>query len=254
MRTIVKFPRTPHLEGSRSQPGDEGLPIISPRELHDCFLVIEEKLDGANSGLSFEEDGSLILQCRGHVLSGGPRERQFDLFKRWAHHHRGALWDVLGARYIMYGEWLYARHTIRYDRLPHYFLEFDLLDRETGQFLSTERRRNILAGAPVVSVPVLGEGAFDRFEQFLGTSRYASAELMEGLYIKCEEEGVVQGRYKYVRSGFLQSVEDQGEHWMDRPIEPNTLREGADLFVVPTSGVLENPERETTHIGAHQAR
>ncbi|HEY4355759.1 MAG TPA: RNA ligase family protein [Acidobacteriaceae bacterium] len=232
MRTIVKFPRTPHLEGSRTQPGDEDVPIVSPRDLRGRFLVVEEKVDGANSGISFDTNGTLILQCRGHVLSGGPRERQFDLFKRWANHHRAALWQVLGTRYVMYGEWLYARHTIRYDQLPHYFLEFDLLDTETEEFLGTDRRRNVLGGAPIVSAPVLGSGNFDRLEHLLGPSQCASTERMEGLYIKWEEHGTVRGRYKFVRSSFLQAVEDQGEHWMDRPIEPNTLRDGVDLFAV----------------------
>jgi RNA ligase-like protein len=115
--------------------------------------VAEEKLDGANSAVSFDDDGELILQSRGHVLSGGPRERQFDLFKRWAKAHRGTLSRALGNRYTLYGEWLYARHTIRYDRLPQYFLEFDVFDRDADQFLSTQRRRKLLSSAPVVSVP-----------------------------------------------------------------------------------------------------
>jgi hypothetical protein len=227
---ITKFPRTPHLEGSRTQRGDDDVPIIPPGDLRGHSLVIEEKVDGANSGISFDANGCLILQCRGHVLSGGPRERQFDLFKRWANHHRPALWEALGTRYVMYGEWLYARHMIRYDELPHYFLEFDLLDREAGEFLSTDLRRTILDGFPVVSVPVLGSGSIDRFEGFLGPSQCASSELMEGLYIKWEENGRVLGRYKYVRNSFSQAVEDEGEHWMDRPIEPNLLRKGVDIF------------------------
>ena len=92
------------------------------------------------------------------MLSGDPRERQFDLFKRWANAHRSTLSRVLGTRYTLYGEWLYARHTIRYDCLPHYFLEFDLFDRETDEFLSTDRRRALLSSAPLVPVPVLGQG------------------------------------------------------------------------------------------------
>jgi len=84
MRGIVKYPRTPHLDGSRVQPGDEDLGIVGISDLEGLPLVIEEKLDGSNSGISFDDDGSLVLQSRGHVLTGGPRERQFDLFKRWA--------------------------------------------------------------------------------------------------------------------------------------------------------------------------
>jgi hypothetical protein len=54
--------------------------------------------------------------------------------------------------------------------------------------------------------------------------------LMEGLYIKIEEDGAVKERYKYVRPGFLQAVFNSESHWMDRPIVPNCLKEGAMLF------------------------
>jgi hypothetical protein len=227
---IVKYPRTPHFEGSRLQAGDEDVPVVPSGELRGRHLVLEEKLDGANSAISFDSGGTLILQSRGHVLSGGPRERQFDLFKRWANHHATALFEVLGSRYILYGEWLFARHSIFYDQLPHYFLEFDLLDRETGIFFSTERRRELLEGSPVVSVPVLATGAISNFTRYLGRSTCSSAERMEGLYIKWEENGQVMGRYKYVRNSFLQAIEDEGVHWMDRPLEQNLLRPGTDIF------------------------
>jgi len=230
MKPILKYPRTPHLLGSRQQQGDEDLAIVSPTDLKGRFLVVEEKLDGANSAISFDEDGALVLQSRGHMLSGGPRERQFDLFKRWANAHRGALLRVLGITYVLYGEWLYARHTIRYDRLPHYFLEFDVFDRDTDLFLSTQRRRQLLSSSPVVSVPVLDQGRLSRFESLIGRSTCSSTEIMEGLYIKWEEDGCVRGRYKYVRDGFTQAVEQGGVHWLDRPLEPNVLRDGIDVF------------------------
>ena len=234
MRAIVKYPRTPHLAGSRVQAGDEELKVVPLEELKGRPLVIEEKLDGSNTGISFDADGMLVLQSRGHVLTGGARERQFDLFKRWASWRQVALWEILRSRYLMYGEWLYARHTIFYDELPHYFLEFDILDRETEEFLSTERRRGMLAGSPVLSVPVLHEGPVKalKLDGLLGRSRCSSSELMEGLYIKWEEGGRVVGRYKYLRDSFLQAAADAETHWMDRPIEPNRLRPGVDLFGV----------------------
>jgi hypothetical protein len=230
MKAIIKYPRTPHLEGSRRQPGDEELKIVRAGDLRGRPLVVEEKLDGSNSGISFEADGTLVLQSRGHVLTGGPRERQFDLFKRWSSWHRDTLWKILGSRYTMYGEWLYARHTIPYDELPHYFLEFDMLDRDAEEFLDTKRRHKLLAGSPVLSVPVLATGQVKTFEAIVGRSRCSSTEWMEGLYIKWEEDGQVKERYKYVRGSFLQTVADSETHWMDRPIVPNQLRAGVDVF------------------------
>src|SRR5205823_4189273 len=109
-------------------------------------------------GISFDAAGRLWLQSRGHFLTGGSREKHFDLFKRWASTHASALHAALGRRFVLYGEWLYAKHTVFYDRLPHYFLEFDVLDTETGAFLGTEQRRALLRGMPVASVPVLRTG------------------------------------------------------------------------------------------------
>jgi hypothetical protein len=52
---------------------------------------------------------------------------------------------------------------------------------------------------------------------------------MEGLYVKVEAGGVVTGRYKFVRDEFLQTVTADG-HWQDRPLIPNRLAGGAELF------------------------
>ena len=250
---IHKYPRTPHLEGSRLQPGDEDLSQIPFASIQGRHLVIEEKCDGANSAVSFDADGELLLQSRGHYLTGGYRERHYNLMKRWAVAHRDALYQLLGKKYIMYGEWVYAKHTVFYDELPHYFLEFDILDRDTGVFLDTPSRHAMLRDAPIVSVPVLGSGVYRKKEdvlKLLGPSAYISGNqrehlwegverlgldpekacsetdlsgMMEGLYIKVEEDGRVVDRMKFVRAAFLQCVDFSESHWIDKPIIPNQL-------------------------------
>jgi hypothetical protein len=257
---VHKYPRTRHIEGSRLQAGDEDLEAAPFEELRGRPIVVEEKLDGANAAVSFGPGGELLLQSRGHYLEGGGRERHFALFKSWARSRSSALRAVLGERYVLYGEWLYAKHTVFYDRLPHYFLEFDVLDTEDGSFLSTPRRRELLAGAPVVPVPVLREGVATTLGDLvglLGRSLYKGGawrerldeeaaargidgervrretdpgDEAEGLYVKVEEAGRVAGRYKFVRASFLATVLAGGDHWLDRPILPNRLAEGVDLF------------------------
>ena len=250
---IRKYPRTPHLEGSRLQPGDEDLSQIPFEAVRGRHLVIEEKCDGANTAVSFGADGEMLLQSRGHYLRGGYRERHYDLMKLWANAHRDVFYELFGKRYVMYGEWMYAKHTVYYDRLPHYFLEFDILDRETGVFLDTPTRHAMLKDAPVVSVPVLGEGRFGSMADILahlGPSSYIGGDrrehlredaerlgldpekacadtdltgMMEGLYIKEETDGRVADRMKYVRAAFLQCVDFSETHWIDKPIIPNRL-------------------------------
>ncbi|MBM3457304.1 MAG: DNA ligase [Armatimonadetes bacterium] len=257
---MLKYPRTPHLEGSRFQSGDHDLEAVPFQELRSRYVVVEEKLDGANVGISFSESGKLLLQSRGHYLTGGPRERHFALLKQWAGVHQAALWSILSDQYVLYGEWLFAKHTCFYDALPHYFLEFDLVDREEGYFLSTAARRVLLEGLPVRSVPVLWEGCPERLSdltRWIGPSLYKTAgwraslaasaraagvapeqalresddaDLMEGLYLKVEEGDRLLGRYKYVRSGFLNALLDSGTHWQDRPIVENLLATGVDLW------------------------
>jgi hypothetical protein len=257
---LKKYPRTRHIEGSRFQEGDEDLESVRFREVRGKFLVVEEKLDGANTGISFDDAGELRLQSRGHFLTGGGRERHFALLKTWAGAHRDALHRVLGSRYVLYGEWLYAKHTVFYDRLPHYFFEFDILDTADGTFLSTARRREMLAGTPVTSVPVIHEGPIAKLsdlEALVKPSLYKSAtwresldaavrekgldverarretdlsDLSEGLYIKVEEKGAVTDRLKWVRSDFLQTIAANDSHWQSRPIIPNGLAPGVDLF------------------------
>ena len=251
--TIQKYPRTPHIEGSRLQPGDEDLSQIPFGTIRNRHLVIEEKCDGANSAISFDENGELLLQSRGHYLTGGYRERHYNLMKQWAMAHRDKFFELLGTKYIMYGEWLYAKHTVFYDALPHFFLEFDILDRESGMFLDTPKRHAMLKNTPVVSVPVLGSGLYKSKEEMLkllGQSNYVTGNqrqklwdsavklgldperncketdlsgMMEGLYIKVEENGQVVDRMKFVRAAFLQCVDFSETHWIDKPIIPNQL-------------------------------
>ena len=78
MERIYKYPRTRHIEGSRIQAGDEDLKNVRFEEIKGRFVVLEEKVDGANCGVSFDEDGTLMLQSRGHFLNGGYGERLFD--------------------------------------------------------------------------------------------------------------------------------------------------------------------------------
>ena len=254
MERILKYPRTQHLQGSRLQAGDEDLSQIPFKEILGKYIVIEEKIDGANSAISFDEDGNLLLQSRGHYLRGGYSERHYNLLKQWANHNLELLYCALEDRYIMYGEWMYAKHTVFYDALPDYFMEFDIYDRERQVFLDTESRRKITDPMGIISsVPVLGKGVYKTKESILahiGDSLYITENhietlralsekqgldverqvretdpslTMEGLYIKVEEDGVVKQRMKYVRNSFYQCLMESGSHWQQRPIIPNQL-------------------------------
>ena len=257
---FLKYPRTPHLEGSRLQLGDTAADQVPVSSLVAGELVWEEKVDGANSGISVTEDVSIQLQSRGHILLGGAREAQFNLFKQWATALTDDFYLVLGDRYTMYGEWCYAKHSVFYDKLPHYFLEFDIYDRVDNYWLDTDSRHTLIRDLPVVSVPVVYRGmvknkkgieslikpSLFKSENWLANLRLQAerhgldpaqavkdteqSNLSEGLYIKHEKDGEVIGRYKYVRYNFVQTILDSGTHWSDRPILPNMLDKHVTIF------------------------
>lgn len=264
---IIKYERTPHLEGSKLQPGDsdhDQVTIAALRARYPGALwVQEEKLDGANCAASFNDQLSMILQSRGHELRGGARERQFAQFKEWAWWIEGQLMERLENRYVMYGEWTFAKHTSFYDKLPHYFHEFDILDKQTGRYLSTFARRRLLQGLAVTSVPVTSvDWPIDqidlrtRLKRSVYTSpdwernlaaaaeaagvdpgraalETAANDLAEGFYIKIEDEDHVLARAKFVHPRFLQTILDNDGHWSERPMIRNQLAEGVDLFAAP---------------------
>ncbi|MGK2855979.1 MAG: RNA ligase family protein [Thermoanaerobaculia bacterium] len=92
---------------------------------------MQEKLDGANVSVRVADE-CLVPENRGKPVSSHP---QFDPFKAWVAAHPG-LHDL--DNLILYGEWLYAEHGTPYNRLPDYFIAYDLYDTTTETFCTTD--------------------------------------------------------------------------------------------------------------------
>ena len=206
-------------------------------------------MDGANAAISFV-DGKLTLQSRGHILTGGSREKLFERLWPWAYERQPELQDFLGNRYILFGEWLYAKNRIFYDALPDIFIAFDMYDKEENYFMSSEWRAFL--PDTIKSSHVLWVGRYDKappFSSLIGPSNYQSDKwrkrfnqamrsstgkkfyeesetdrsgLMEGIYVKVEKDGKVIGRMKRPRPDF-EKVRTQDRLWGRRPLLPNLV-------------------------------
>lgn len=238
---FVKYPRTPHLFGSRGTDDDKHLSAKkSLAFISDESLIVEEKLDGTNIGIHFTSEGRMVLQNRGHEITTAMHP-QYDLFKQWVYCKRPILEVILEDRWIMFGEWLYAKHTIYYRQLPHYFFEFDIYDKQTEEFLTFEERTTKLADTGILTVPILHEGALspEELADLIGPSAFDSEfehpetkmidHLMEGLYLRTESETAVTGRAKFVRPEFVEKIK-QSEHWQHQQMVPNVLAEDAEIW------------------------
>lgn len=238
---FIKYPRTPHLFGSKGTDDDKHLGRKeSEAFIADPSLIVEEKIDGTNVGIHFTTRGRMVLQCRGHEITEGMHP-QYDPFKQWTSVKRPLLEAMLGSRFILYGEWLYAKHSVHYRALPHYFFEFDLYDKDAARFLDLATRLRMLDGTGLHTVPVLhrGPATTEALRALIGPSAFDSAfdnpltgrtdHLIEGLYLRTEAGGFVTGRAKLVRPEFVEKVK-QSEHWQHQAMVSNGLAEGANIW------------------------
>ena len=238
---FTKYPRTPHLFGSKGTDDDKHLgEEESQAFVADESLIVEEKIDGTNVGIHFSDAGELVLQCRGHLITSGMHP-QYDLFKQWAAVKRHVMEEQLENRFILFGEWVYARHSIFYRSLTHYFFEFDIYDKVEEAFLDLGQRLALLEGTGIQTVPVIHTGTVSRedLDDLIGPSQFDSHfeipltkqtdNLMEGLYLRTEAEGVVTRRAKFVRPEFVEKIK-QSTHWQHQQMVPNELADDLNIW------------------------
>ena len=139
-----KYNRTPHLPWSPGGTNDDKR-IDRLDNLTHVSLIFTEKMDGSNVCL---ESGSVY--ARSH--SGPPSHPSFDALK--ALHSR--VRHLIPPGVQVFGEWLYAKHSIHYTNQPHYLMLFGVRDNNTvgkthGSWAEVEEMARRL-GVPTVPV------------------------------------------------------------------------------------------------------
>ena len=74
---------------------------------------------------------------------------------------------------------------------------------------------------------LIGPSHFD--SQFENPLTKRTDNLMEGLYLRTEADGIVTGRAKFVRSEFVEKIK-QSTHWQHQAMVPNQLASGVDIW------------------------
>lgn len=220
---FFRFPHTPHIAwlGEGQPRDDKVLALPEAHKLLSHELIVEEKVDGANLGLSVDDSGVLRAQNRGAYLDLSLPKEQFKPLKRWLAPRADVLADALFPDLMLFGEWCYAVHSVRYTRLPDWFLAFDIYDRTNGEFWSVARRDTLAAKLGLEVVPRLGSGRFDlpKLKALLGESRLADGPA-EGLYVRHSAGDNLNARAKLVRREFVQAID---EHWSKKVLVTNAL-------------------------------
>lgn len=224
---FFRFPHTPHIAwlGEGAPREDKLLSEDDVAFLLAGEVVVEEKLDGANLGLSVGPEGILRAQNRGQYLGHSP-SGQFQRLPAWLELHGPAIASALGKDLIAFGEWCAARHSLDYDRLPDWWLLFDIYDRQAGRFWSTRRRDSFADKFQLSAVATLAHGSqtVESLKTLLAASgsRYRKGG-MEGVVVRREDDDWLLARGKLVRADFTQAIDD---HWRARKLEWNRVRWG----------------------------
>lgn len=198
---------------------------MSPQEANVMLaheIVVEEKLDGANLGISVSPEGMMRTQNRGQYLVE-PHAGQFRTLSSWLKPREDALFEALGEHFILFGEWCAARHSLDYNHLSDWLIVFDFYDRQERRFWSSVRR-NALAeqlGLKVVPKVFAGKATLESLRELLHKQPSAFRNgPMEGVVVRYDSGDWLCERAKLVRPDFTQAI---GEHWRNRKIEWNSL-------------------------------
>ena len=158
-------------------------------------IVIQEKIDGSNASIRYdEESGTLKAFSRRLELSADNTLNGFWDYVQTL--NLNTFKEILGSRYIVFGEWMGAKHAIKYpENVYGKFWMFDVWDTQTEQYLPYEETRSfydklIACGNEENKfnfVPVFYIGKFKSWEktsELVGRTEVGAEPSGEGIVIK----------------------------------------------------------------------
>jgi len=228
-----KYPTICHLPGSTMSRDDKRLDekdidiLMNSSSLH-----VSEKVDGAIVGIKMQDNTPVLFKRSGVIGTG--EHLQYQEFKSWVFANMDRVGQIPES-WAVYGEWLSIHHTIPYNKLPEFFLAFDIMTPDG--FLSIEDRDKYLNEFGFSSPKAIDELSLDFFayneytiyqltKLLQSLSKHASEyndSILEGFVIRNTYNDVPKEDWlkaKWVRNDFI-----QGEHWSKTNIIHNTLGE-----------------------------
>lgn len=207
---VIKFPRTKHLINYKSATRDD---LLCTNYEQDMFvsealksnIIIEEKVDGANLGILVTYDYKVKVQNRSHFVNSNYHP-QFKLLDKWIAQHTSELILILEPGIeILYGEWLYMKHSINYTKLPDYFLAYDIYNTKNNTFVSRNKLTERLKNTSIKQVPQLFPliKSLSDFEALTKQQSSFYDGLLEGIYIRICNNDLTLNRAKIVRPDFV---------------------------------------------------
>lgn len=202
------YPRIPHLSAEISRLGGDDFVEESGFPLEG---FVQEKVDAANMGVSWDE--TAILRNRNHILKKGyskirtPAKEQFKSAWNWVHSHESDIKkveEIWGCRVTIYGEWMWAKHSLDYDNIPDWFLAYDIWSVEDKKFIAPKIVEDLLSKTSIHFIPT-DRMVFNSLKDVKNISETKSSYrngTREGIVIKTANGDFVDKFYKVVNDFF----------------------------------------------------
>lgn len=201
-------------------PGKRSLTSSELKQLFSGKVIIEEKLDGANTGIIRHKRG-FHLQKRGSLV-GTSEHHQFQFFHAWANNLSYNKIMNIPVGYIVYGELLRCIHTIYYDNLPDWFIVFDVWDGH--KYFNRQEKEQFCNEFGFALVPLIAEGYFSINEiKQLVPVKSQFGPIAEGIVVKKyhkNHKNFMKG--KWIHPQFYEKMDEK--HWSTLPVKFNKLR------------------------------
>lgn len=151
-------------------------------------ITLTEKLDGSNSGIAVDENGDLVAFSRRRQLDESNTLRGFWNYVQSL--DKKMIANVIGRRYIIFGEWL-VKNAISYDAsVINKFYVFDIWDIVKGEYTSWSFTKLIADNLGFKTVPLFYDGKFTSWEHiysFVGKTKLGATPCGEGVVIKSQD-------------------------------------------------------------------
>lgn len=211
-----EFHRIPHLNRQISNMTHDDivpdLPITLPLDCH-----YQEKADGANMRISWLKGGP-VLGNRENILKKGysdirtPAKKQFVSAWNWIHKHEDDIKEIekmWQSPISIYGEWMFLKHSLEYDKLPDFFLAYDIWSVEDNKFLSPETVGKLMSETKISHIKPV-KTVFTSMSEIISVSEKVSeyrTGIVEGIVLKTSKGEFLNETWKVVNKHFERTTD-----------------------------------------------
>lgn len=202
-----KYPKTPHFLFSEGRTSDDKTLKTDHHFYHFDEVVISYKMDGENT--TIYSDGS----CHARSINSTHKD-----YHSWLLSFIPKFSYLIPEGYRICGEYLYAKHSIKYENLSSYFEVFSIWNGDTC--LSWNDTEILCKKLNLYHVPVVYIGPYDTYS-IIKIAQKSVKNGQEGIVVRnagtFEYNNFDINIAKYVRKNHIQT----DKHWLQNKIEKN---------------------------------